>query len=63
MALDLGFIWFFGLFFNTLSFLAAMGDSQMDWFSDDADILDQLETGDMELLDQLETWSHDIPRS
>ena len=27
-----------------------MGDSQMDWFSDDADILDQFETGDMEQL-------------
>ena len=51
MAMDLGLLYDFDLSFILQSFLAAMGDSQTDLFSGDAD---------MELLDKLETWSQNI---
>ena len=51
MAMDLGLLYDFDLSFIPQSFLAAMGDSQTDLFSGDAD---------MELLDKLETWSQNI---
>ena len=49
--MDLGLLYDFDLSFIPQSFLAAMGDSQTDLFSGDAD---------MELLDKLETWSQNI---